>query len=177
MNNDDLLIEKLRSLFDPPEKCASTSYLIKAYGLEEVAVFPNFSFSKGLDWQKRRGTKSSIVLALDMIGIKVDSINELNRRVMTPYLPPDSSSWCSSRKAERWNYYTVRVERIPKDLNWQSIIGLCKLSAPLRSHLYRLADASKEVKSLRLSSKNGRVGKNLLSNYSGKKVDGVWICV
>ncbi len=157
MNIDDALVGKLKKLFGPPEKNPSTSYLIKAYGLEEIAVLPNFNFSKGLDWQKLRGTITSLLIAFEMLGAEVVSIEELN--------------------GDRWNYYTVRVRNIPNDLKYYPMLDLCRLSAPLRSRLYRFADVTKEVKSLRLSSKRGKTGKNLLSNYSGHKIDGIWICV
>ena len=158
-------LPNLQNLFKPPAdgspnkntvKRPTRWYLIKAYGLEDLAeLISQFNFNSALEWQRIRGTKSSIIIALKMIGVDVERIEE--------------------GKGKRWNFYKVRLKKIPESVNYETIIALCKLSAPLRSRLYRLADVTKEVPSFKLSSKNGKLGTNLISNYSGGKIVGIWV--
>lgn len=130
-------------------------YLISAYGLEDLAkIIPDFDFAKALEWQKLKGTPESIILAMELIGVSVRSITEL--------------------KEERWNLYKVLLEN-SKRISTKNLIGLCKLSVPLRCKLYRIADVSKEVRSMKLSSKDGKLHKNILSNFSGIFINGLWI--
>ena len=130
-------------------------HLISAYGLEDLAkLVPDFDFAKALEWQKLKGTSESIVLAMKLLGISVQNITEL--------------------KKDRWNCYKVLLEN-SKGITAKILIGLCKLSAPLRCKLYRIADINKEVRSLKLSSKDGNLHRNILSNFSGTLINGIWM--
>jgi hypothetical protein len=146
----------LEMLFEPSKNTSNKTivpHLIKAYGLEELAhLIPQFDFAKALEWQKLRGSPESVVIALEMAGAKVKKITEM--------------------EGQRWNSYKVLLE---KTTTSEQMIALCKLSAPLRAKLLRISDAAKEVSSLKLSSKSGKIGRNILSNFSGVKIGETWV--
>ncbi len=114
---------------------------------------PHFDFEKALEWQKLRGTPEAITVAFELVGVRVRKIVEL--------------------EVERWNFYKVLLEN-QVGVSSELLILLCVLSAPLRSKLYRIADLAKEIPSLKLSSKTGKLGRNTVSNFSGKKLKGIW---
>jgi P2-related tail formation protein len=97
-------------------------FLIWEYGLEELLPYlpdPRVVLQRGLEWQRIRGTPNSIRLAHSWLNLTAGIEEE------TPGGP-------------HWFEYQLALESVPGERELRNIIGLARISQPVRSRLSRV---------------------------------------
>lgn len=98
-------------------------WLIYEYGLGEILPYvPDLrqALAQGIQWQRVRGTRRAIELALDWIGFNAN-IEE------------------SEAGTLRWADFQMGLDQAPQNLEFtNNVIQVSRLSAPIRSRLFRI---------------------------------------
>jgi len=98
-------------------------WLIYEYGLGEILPYvPDLrqALAQGIQWQRVRGTRSAVQIALDWIGFNA-SIEE------------------SEAGTLRWADFQMGLDQAPQNLEFtNNVIQVSRLSAPIRSRLFRI---------------------------------------